>query len=112
MVLLQYPKAGYFTDRQRDERYEGPCEADVPEDAVEQYLSRGWERIERKDIEEGQAKDEADEDEIDESPAVTNDREELESMSYNELRKMAADAERDDINGRATKAEIIEAFVK
>lgn len=90
MVHLRYPKDGYFTDRKRDERYEGPCEANVPEDAVEQYLARGWERIEVDDVE--------------------YTREELEELSYNDLRQMAAEAHRDDVDGSSKRTEIVDAF--
>ena len=45
MVQLRYPDPYRFTDRERGETYDGPGVFDVPDDAVEQYLERGWEEV-------------------------------------------------------------------
>lgn len=46
MPELHYPKPYVFTDARRNKRYTGPGTFDVPEDAVEQYINRGWTRPE------------------------------------------------------------------
>lgn len=46
MPELHYPKPYVFSDSRRNREYTGPGTFDVPEDAVEQYLSRGWTRPE------------------------------------------------------------------
>lgn len=45
MPELRYPKPFVFVDSRRSKEYTGPGTFDVPEDAVEQYLNRGWERV-------------------------------------------------------------------
>lgn len=108
MVHLRYPYAGYFTDHERDERYEGPCEADIPEENVEHYLTRRWERVED---EEDDVEDVAESEEFDRDDEVT-DRDELEDMSYDELRSMASKSDREDVDGRMRMDDIIDAFAE
>lgn len=101
MVTLRWPRSSYFTDRARNERYEGPGTFEVPDDAEEQYLSRGWERVNgSSDDTDGEGSTDSQE------PA----RSDLESMSYNQLRTLAADAESEDINGRSARDEIVDAL--
>ncbi len=44
MPELHYPKPYVFTDARRNKEYTGPGTFDVPEDAVDQYINRGWQR--------------------------------------------------------------------
>lgn len=46
MPELHYPKPYVFSDARRSTKYTGPGTFEVPEDAVEQYLERGWTRPE------------------------------------------------------------------
>lgn len=103
MVKLHWPRNTTFTDRERDEQYDGPVTTDVADDAEEQYLDRGWEYPDDVD----------DENEAEEESAYgnpTTDRDTLETMSYDDLRKHAAESDRGDVNGGSSKDDIIDAF--
>lgn len=66
MVDLYYPEPFRFTDPERGFEYDGPGTTDVPEEAVEQYLKRGWKRTD----EDGEPVDTDDSDELpDQEPA-------------------------------------------
>lgn len=41
---LHWPRKGTFQDPDRDAEYVGPGTFEVPADAVDQYLNRGWEQ--------------------------------------------------------------------
>lgn len=62
MPELHYPKPYVFTDSRRNKEYTGPGTFDVPEDAVEQYISRGWTRPESDENTEVAVEDEHQED--------------------------------------------------
>lgn len=68
MANLHYPKPFVFTDSERGVKYDGPGTYDVPDERVEQYLSRGWERPE-------DAADGTDEDEYEKSSENMPDQE-------------------------------------
>lgn len=124
MVELHWPRNTIFTDRENEERYDGPGTFEVPEESVDHYLDRGWERIDEDS--ESADTDADDEAETEESPAGADEepeladvdvdtdtehsREELEEMSYDELRTLASESDRDDVNGRSGKQAIIDAF--
>lgn len=50
MVKLLYPNDYRFVDHERNETYDGRGVYDVPEDAVDQYLERGWEEPDNEDL--------------------------------------------------------------
>jgi len=43
MPHLYWPRRGKFVDHDRNDEYHGEGVYEVPEDAVDQYLARGWE---------------------------------------------------------------------
>lgn len=103
MVLLRWPNNWRFTDRKRGEKYDGPVTTEVADDAEDEYLDRGWEY---PDDEEAEV--ESDDDEDYEDPP--SDRDTLEEMSYDQLRKYAAESDQEDIDGGSKKQDIIDAF--
>lgn len=120
MVELRWPKPWYFTDRERNRRVRGPTTVEVEEDAVEHYKSRGWEEPESTDETESadddsesdvEAESESDSESESSQPWRSYSAEEIEEMSYQKLREMAAESDRDDIDGSSKKEEIVEAFV-
>lgn len=46
---LHWPRKGTFQDHQRDAEYDGPGTFEVPAEAEDQYLDRGWEQPEDTD---------------------------------------------------------------
>lgn len=50
MVKLLYPHDYRFVDRERDKTYDGRGVYDVPDDAKDQYLERGWEEPDDEDL--------------------------------------------------------------
>lgn len=114
MAKLRLPYHTRFIDRQRNKKYQGPGTFDVPEDAVEHYKTRRWvepdseseqtgETIENEFVEEDSDTPEAD-------PEKDYTRQELEDMSYEQLRTMASKSKREGVNGRSRKEDIVAAF--
>lgn len=98
-----------FTDHSRGFKTDGPGEYDVPADVAERYLSHrsdGWERV----TESGSTEEQNADDSVSEETTDGYTRAELEAMDWSELRQMAVESDREDINGRSSKADIIEAL--
>lgn len=104
MPELHYPNPFTFTDPDRDERYRGPCTANVDEDAVDHYLERGWEWPEEAD--ESSAEDES----PDQEPASsgTGDPDHVDTAGTEDAgdrQGPTTDAEADPVADTAAEAE-------
>lgn len=128
MVKLRLPYNTRFIDRQHNKTYHGPGDFEVPDDAEEHYLTRRWQTIDEESNDEpivptedlNEPVDAPEEDPVDEpteqvenhedEPWKDKTRQELEEMSYEKLRTMASKANRDDVDGRSKKQDIIDAF--
>lgn len=127
MEELYLPHHTRFIDRERNKTYQGPGKFEVEDDAVEHYLERRWEWPDEEDEEDETTESEAgdpetNDDEAEEvgeiddvetpeaNPQEEYTRQELEEMSYEQLRTMASKSEREDVNGRSRKQDIVDAF--
>lgn len=132
MEELYLPYNTRFIDRERNKTYQGPGKFEVEDDAVDHYLDRRWEwpdeADEEDDEDETTASEEGDTEtndnesedveseaaEVVETPEANPQeeytRQELEEMSYEQLRTMASKSEREDVTGRSGKQDIIDAF--
>jgi len=80
METLHWPRRSQFRDPQRDLRFSGPGTFEVPEEAADEYRSRGW----QDPPEEAQDESESEADTEEEDPEETQDESESEVDSEEE----------------------------
>lgn len=90
-----------------------PDDAGPPEDAGRPEDAGPPEDAGRPDEPgEGEGEEEEEDEDDDESEVESKSRDELEDMAYAELQRMAMESDRDDINGRSSMDDIIDAFAE
>lgn len=107
MARLRWTRDRHWVDTANEVEAHEPGVYEVPDAVAAAYCNHpieGWERVDGDTAAEG-------EDTTGEA-SETYPRDELESWSYNELRTLASEADREDVDGRSSKADIIDAFAE